>query len=241
MANEVYQLKVNGKGVKLGKGPNAEDEFTSFKDLKTSMAKTMSLPDAIHLSRVKQSEDVKWQLKVARPETVRVFLLRQRMRHHSNRYFYTGYEAAHSATKGGSITGIQLNNSRSLEALLMQLFPITIDGDLELNSGLLTANYTYDEESSIVYHSMGEDQKLIFGIPPWVKQSLTRVHEEKSATLVIYIKFCSNFKPLYNQFQNVSNGAYKGTVLYDGVFNKTGLKVTFTKDLITIETYGLSI
>lgn len=33
MANEVYQLKVNDKEIKLGKGPNAEDEFVSFKEL----------------------------------------------------------------------------------------------------------------------------------------------------------------------------------------------------------------
>lgn len=34
MADEVYQLKVvNQDKIKLGKGPDADDEFTSFKDL----------------------------------------------------------------------------------------------------------------------------------------------------------------------------------------------------------------
>lgn len=33
MSNEVYQLKVNDEPIKLGKGPNAEDEFVSFREL----------------------------------------------------------------------------------------------------------------------------------------------------------------------------------------------------------------
>ena len=30
---EVYQLKVNGKDITLGKGPDADDAFVSFKEL----------------------------------------------------------------------------------------------------------------------------------------------------------------------------------------------------------------
>ena len=33
MANEVYQLKVNNKKIKLGKGINADDEFASISDV----------------------------------------------------------------------------------------------------------------------------------------------------------------------------------------------------------------
>lgn len=33
MANEVYQLQVNGDPIKLGKGPDADDEFASIADI----------------------------------------------------------------------------------------------------------------------------------------------------------------------------------------------------------------
>ena len=33
MANEVYQLKVNNEAIKLGKGPDANDEFASISDV----------------------------------------------------------------------------------------------------------------------------------------------------------------------------------------------------------------
>lgn len=225
----------------LGKGPDADDAFVSFKDLKTSAAKSISLPDAVHLWH---PDSKQWQFKVARSETVRVFVLQQRKLHKINRYIYSNNEAMCSATKGGSITGIQVNDKTSLVTLLTQLFPITIDGKFTFNGeGALKANYIYNEESSIIYHSLGDDQKLIFGIPPWVKQALTKVQAGDFSELVIYIKFCSNCNIFYNKFteSTTSVDSYLGTALYTGMFNKTGLKVTFTDDSLTVETYGLTL